>query len=422
MKKENRTETDYKKVIKRLHFAWEELRKHNHKDTPGRDGITINIYAGNYSERIEILSEMLSKEKFKFSPLRHALVEKGREILIQTVDERIVAEAVYQVIGPQLEKLNSQVDYSRPVEYTAPKGSKQLGAVPLASKVIVDNFKLGYVWVLEADIKGFFDNVPKKKILQLLNKHIRDKKVLSLIRQMIYFKVDTSKKSKTDYSSKIGIAQGSPLSPILASIYLYEFDMYIKEEFPNVRLVRYVDDFIILCKDEKTARDIYEKTIAKLSQMGLYMYKLGEVSPKGAIKTKITCARGYNSSSFDFLGLTFNHTDIDISKKKKEEILEKIKEIIKTTDGNFFQKIKRVESRLLAYIKQYRMPHYTRTVDSIKMMIRVSKEELESNYISTYKKITGKDAFSGIDNTTKDKVFNFMGINFNNILKKLTNN
>jgi hypothetical protein len=68
------------------------------------------------------------------------------------------------------------------------------------------------------------------------------------------------------------------------------------------------------------------------------------------------------------------------------------------------------------------MPHYTRTVDSIKMMIRVSKEELESNYISTYKKITGKDAFSGIDNTTKDKVFNFMGINFNNILKKLTNN
>ncbi len=411
--------TDYEKVILALHPAWEELKKHPHKDTEGQDGESIRSFSSNYSLKISELSEKLSNNKFEFQPLKRATVEKGREILIQRVEERIVSGAILQVVSPYLQGLNSNHDFSRRL-INLPNGEiPEYHGIPLAVKIIQEHFNTGYVWVLEADIKGFFDNVPKKEIFKLISLYIKDKKVLEMIKRIIYFSPEIShKKEPKLYDKTKGLAQGSPLSPLLASIYLYEFDTFIIKNYPEVKLVRYVDDFIILCKDESTAKKMYDESIKKLKDMTLDMYKLGEIK-NGLEKTRITCAKGYGSHSFDFLGLSFNHIDIDITKKKKEEIQKTIVEIINAR-GNFLQKTRTIESRLIGYIEHYKWAHYSRTVPSLIKIINFSQKELRSYFINTYIKITGQHPFKNFSKSKIDNLFKFIGIDFEYLLKKVT--
>lgn len=411
---------DYKKIIEGLHPAWEELRKHPRKDTAGNDNETINTFSKDYSSRISSLNQKLLDGTFKFSPLKRAEVDKGREILIPTVEERIVTLSMLKAIFPRLEDLNSNLDFSRKSRYLDPEEDiPEFDGTPLAVEKIQTALKSGYVWVLEADIKGFFDHVPKDKVFNLIKRKIKNKKVLELIKQIVYFKVTTSKDPKAkQYNNLEGIAQGSSLSPILASVYMYDFDMYVSK-MKDVRLIRYVDDFVVLCKDEATAKKMYRLVQSKLKKMGLDMYTLDEVSSKGAVKTKITLAKGYGSKSFDFLGLTFNYLDVDISQKKKDDIDKKIKEIIQSgKKPNLLQKMKSLESRLNGYIDHYRKAHYSRTVASLNKIINYTQSELRSYYIVKYRKITSKNPFHKITPPKIEQLFQFMGIDFNHLIIK----
>lgn len=415
MKKKSKS--DFQEVIDGLHYSWEKLRKHPHKETAGIDGQTILSYSSNYTSNISKLETQLLNNSFKFLPLRRALVNKGREILIQTVNERITSEAILKVIYQYLQKYNSYHDFSRPLRILDGEVTTFEGT-PLAVKTILKYFKEGYIWVLETDIKGFFDNVPRKKIYEIVESQVKDVKILEMIKQIIYFTPEVSKKMESkEYFIDKGIAQGSPLSPLLASIYLYEFDMFIINNFPEVKLVRYVDDFIILCKDESTAHKMYSEVNTKIQAMSLEIYKLGEIHKKSGLeKTKITRVRGYGASSFDFLGLSFNNIDVDICEKKKKEINSKIEEIIHTGNSSFFEKTRKIDSRLRAYIDHYKKPHYSRTVSSLNKIIKTAQTNLRIYYITTYKKITHKDPFQNLSDSTTENLFKFMGIDFTNIL------
>lgn len=408
---------DYKKTIEGLHSAWEVLRKHPKKTTTGVDKESINSFSSDYSYKISVLSKDLSEESFRFTPLKRSVVEKGREILVPTVRERIVTTSLLKAIFPKLEDLNSNLDFSRRGLYIDPEEQPDFEGTPLAVKKIQEAIDDGYVWVLEADIQKFFDFVPKDKIFKLINQRIRNKKIIALIKQIIYFDVAPSRYSTKTYSKTHGIAQGSTLSPLLASIYLYKFDNYISR-MKDVRLVRYVDDFIILCKTEKRATEVYELARKKLDSLGLHMYEIGEKNEKGKEKTRIILAKGYGAVCFDFLGFTFNCTDVDICQKKKEEITETIKVIIHSGKPNLLQKIKSLDSRIIGYIEHYRKEHYTRTVPSLLKIIRDTEDELKSYYVQSYRKITSKHPFAKLQPPTVDRLFALMGIDFTHLETK----
>jgi hypothetical protein len=199
--------------------------------------------------------------------------------------------------------------------------------------------------------------------------------------------------------------------------------MFIIENFPDVKLVRYVDDFIILCKDESKAKEMYEKAKEKLDKMGLKIYTLGQKKEGSDIeKTKITCAKGYGAKSFNFLGLSFNHKDVDITEKKKKDINSKILEIIHSGNKNFLEKSKQIELRLKSYIDHYKKPHYSRTVASLNKIVRFSETELKKYYIETFKKITHKEPFDNMSESTIENLFKFMGIDFKHITNRLNQN
>lgn len=412
---------DYRKIKEGLLESWMELRLHPHKETEGVDRESIISYSRNFQENLKELAKKLEMNSFSFDVLKRAtIVQKGkeREILIQTVNDRIVTKSILKVINPYFDVLNSNCDFSRKVEYKIDNNKFKYNGIPLAAKLIQQYLKEGYIWVFEADIKKFFDHVPKQRIMKIIEGKILNHNLLELIRSIIYFRVEKSvKKDAKQYSDTNGIAQGSPLSPLLASIYLYELDMCIKK-YENVRLIRYVDDFIVLCTTQETAQMMYELIRRKMKEMELEIHDINIADKNGLIKTKITKAKGYGANAFEFLGLSFNFTDIDIGRRKKEDIKTDLEEILKDGSTNLLEKIKKTQTKLVGYIRQYKREHYSRTVASLTKIISFSQESLKKYYRNQYKKITGKDHLNKLNTRQINNVFKFLGIDFQNLLKK----
>ena len=157
-------------------------------------------------------------------------------------------------------------------------------------QIIIRNIEEGRNWIYDCDIKGFFDNIPHKKLMKVLNKCIADGTVLDLI--WSWLKAGYMEDGKT-LRSESGTPQGGVISPLLANIYLNELDWRLYES--RIRFVRYADDFLLFATSEeeinragRTAREVIE-------ELGL------EIAMH---KTKVV---DFREDDFDFLGFHFNH-------------------------------------------------------------------------------------------------------------------
>jgi len=406
---------EYQKVIDEIRNAWNDICDHPHKNTRGVDGISIKSFSSNTQKNISLIRNSLRAETFHFSKLRPAELDqngKKREILVCTVQDRIVTRSILRVIQSKFKKYYSGNDYSiRRLEK-----NQELNGIPLAAKVIQDKIRDDYVWVFETDIQKFFDNVPKKKIMDIIKGQITDVRLITLIQEIVNFQVAKEQEDFTttkEYSPDNGIAQGSAISPLLASIYLYEFDKFIQDD-KDVELVRYVDDLVILCKTEEKAKEMYKKTQEKLKALGLSIHELDKVSDSGKVKTKITKA---NNKNFVFLGLNFNHCVIDISADKKKECLEDIQDVLHEKDSSLLERSRKIKKKLISLIKQYSHPHYSAKSSLESICIQADKF-LEKYYLDNCKKILGVDPFKKLNDTQIKNFYNFLGINLKERLLK----
>jgi RNA-directed DNA polymerase len=413
----NKKKTVYDKVIAGLPRVWMVLKKHAHKNTEGIDKQSINTFSKKKDEYLTKIKKDLEAGSYQFTEMRRAKVNqktKPREILISTISDRIVSKAILDVIYPNFEMYTSNCDYSKKVNYQYKKGQKELKGVPLAALAIQQYIRDGYCWIVEADIKKFFDHVPKKEILKIVRKEIKDKKLNGLIKQIIEFKAadDAEKVEKRkEYHPRKGIAQGSSISPLLASIYLYKFDMFITAGY-DVKLVRYVDDFIILCKDENTAKGMYTLSKNMLHSMGLEIHELN-VADNGKIKTKITHTP---TGPFDFLGLCFNNVDIDISRDKKEEINNEVLDILHKSGGRIYRKTSDIEKKLRSFIKQYRHSHYTRTKQSLTALTKRIQEKIEASYLNEIKSVLGDGIYKKLNDIQIARLLKILDIPIKNLV------
>lgn len=405
--------TDYEKVILKIHNSWKFLKKHPEKETKGVDGESIETFGQNERKNIKSIRKELRTNSFSFQKMKP--VDIGtREILVCTIRDRIVMRALLSVVKPQFRKVNSNCDFSRSVKYSGTGGPlfKEMQGVPLAAKVIQENIQAGFVWIFETDIKKFFDNIPKDKLLGLMKAKLKDQKVLALVEAAIKFQVD---KEVFDFESKgypmdVGIAQGSAMSPLLAGIYLNEFDNFIKEN-KEVRLVRYVDDFIIQCKTKEEADAIYKTVQEKMKDLGLDIHPLNIPDAKGKTKTRIIKA---TQGPFDFLGLTFNGPDINISAKKQEAFIEKIREVTSDKKLDLPTLIKKVRDRIRGFILQYSHPHY-KAGTTLDYLTYGSQDKVEAAFTSRYAAITNRSPFKGLETKQRARLLRFFGIDFSDL-------
>lgn len=229
--------------IDNLYSAWQRVKAN--KGGAGVDNMTIKHYGKHVEQRLQKLSERLKQEEYKPNAIKRVMIDKPgskekRPLGIPTVEDRIVQTAIRNVIEPIFEIGFSENSY----------GFRPKRSCKDALRIVYNNLNKGYHHVVDADLKGYFDTIPKSKLMDLVNEEISDGKVLKLIEsflnQSIFDGLDT-------WIPERGTPQGAVLSPLLANIYLNKLDWLMSNE--NYNMVRYADDFIIMCKTRKSAEE-----------------------------------------------------------------------------------------------------------------------------------------------------------------------
>jgi len=224
-----------------------------------------------------------------------------RKLGIPTVSDRIAQQVVKSRLEPEVDRLFHADSYGyRP-------GKSALDAVGRARERC-----WRYDWVVDLDIKGFFDNLDQNLLMRAVKKHAKDQWLVLYIER--WLKAPVQEGDGKLIPREKGTPQGGVISPLLANLFLhYAFDRWITVKYPHVPFERYADDVIVHCKSETEAQEVRAAIAARLGECGL------ELHPE---KTKIVYCkdddrrRRYPSEKFDFLGYTFQARR---SKNRKEK-------------------------------------------------------------------------------------------------------
>ena len=333
----------------------EQHRKQQRNKASGVDKVTKEEYEQRIEENIENLIERMKKFSYKPLPVRRTYIPKIngklRPLGIPAYEDKLVQGIMADVLNEIYEC--KFLDCS----YGFREGRNCHGAIREINQTIMTK-KVNYI--LDCDIKGFFDNVDHRWLLKFLEHDIKDKVFLRYINR---FLISGYMEDMKRYESKKGTPQGGLISPVLANVYLhYVLDLYFEKRIrPKLKgeayLVRYADDFIIMFQYENEAREVYQTLIERLSKFGLEMEQdKTKIIPFGRFK-------GTNET-FDFLGFThYNGTTKTgkytvghkIAKKKRKQKFQSISKWIKEQRNTtkFLEIIKQLNKKLVGIYAYY---------------------------------------------------------------------
>lgn len=230
-----------------LNRAYKRVRAN--KGAPGIDGMTVEQALPWLREHREELLESIRQGKYKPQPVRRKEIPKPdggvRKLGIPTVVDRIIQQAIAQQLTPIYEPLFSELSY----------GYRPGRSAQMAIGKAKEYAEQGYTQAVLVDLSKYFDTLNHELLMNLLRKNIRDKRVIELIKRYLKAGVmENGIRVKTEEGSP----QGGPLSPLLANIYLNEYDQEMARR--GVPVIRYADDIVVLAKSKRAAQRLLETT------------------------------------------------------------------------------------------------------------------------------------------------------------------
>jgi RNA-directed DNA polymerase len=316
----------------------------------GVDGVSIAWIREYGVERyLEELGTELSERRYRPGRIKRVYIPKpdGRQrpLGVPTVTDRVVQMAVKLLIEPLFEADFLDCSYGfRPAR-------SQHQALRATDKYLYRGFR----WVVDVDLRSYFDTIPHDRLLKLVERRVNDRMILRLIRD--WLKAGIQFEGKVEYP-ELGSAQGGVLSPLLSNIYLHEVDKRWYRQKSNAQLVRYADDMLILCGTEEIAKREHDLLRDTLREMGLSLNE---------DKTRVVPAE----AGFDFLGFSFRPGTyirngeprtilIKVPRRKSlEKIRQGIKEAVKFLPLNeaVGPAVQAVNLRLKGWANYFRIGH-----------------------------------------------------------------
>jgi RNA-directed DNA polymerase len=285
-----------------LAAAWTRVARN--KGSAGTDGQSTDRFAAQAERYLTELQQQLETGSYRPSPIKRVEIPKGdggtRPLGIPTVKDRIVQTALKMTIEPIFEA------QFRPGSYGFRPGRSCRDALREVDRLLKD----GHCHVVDADLKSYFDTIPHDRLMRLVEGSISDGRVLALIES--YLGQDILKEMER-WRPTSGTPQGAVISPLLANLYLHPLDLLLEEN--GYRMVRYADDFVVLCRTADEALDAYCLIEAWVKANGLTLHP---------DKTRIGDCRE-PGQGFEFLGYRFEASRRSVRKKSRNAFRDKVR-------------------------------------------------------------------------------------------------
>lgn len=310
-------------------MVWRAYKKvRSNKGSAGVDGESLRSFEKHQEDNLYKLWNRLTSGSYFPKAVKEVSIPKKdgrkRKLGIPTVEDRIAQQVIKDYLEVRFEKEFHDNSYGyRPLR----------SAHQALAQVRKNVWKRD--WVIDMDIKGFFDEVSHELLMKALEKHVEERWVKMYIRRWLEAPIETEAK-ETIYRTGKGTPQGGVISPLLANLFLhYVFDKWMSIEYPNLMFVRYADDIIVHCSTKGEAETVLKSIKERMAKCRLQLHEQ---------KTKIVFCKKYKKRSthktvkFDFLGYSFQPRatamktgqmflgyDCAISQSSKSRILAEIR-------------------------------------------------------------------------------------------------
>lgn len=320
-----------------LWIAWEYVEAN--KGSAGIDEMSLDCFRANAKRYLQELHDALKTGSYEPQAVKRVYIPKAggakRPLGIPVVKDRIVQTAIKLVIEPIFEIDFVDSSYG----FRPERGCKD------ALREVDSLLKAGYTWVVDADLKSYFDTIPHNQLMCLVESKISDGRLLSLIDSYLKQPIMDG---LAHWIPEKGTPQGAVLSPLLANIYLHPLDQFIHRA--GYRMIRYADDFVILCQSQQEAERVLKQVQVwvESTQLELHPDKthLGDCSQKG--------------NGFEFLGYRFEAGKRFVRKKSLKNSRDKVRAKTKRSrSGSLRDIIDELNPMLRGWFNYFKHAHRT---------------------------------------------------------------
>jgi RNA-directed DNA polymerase len=328
-----------------MQLAWKRVK--SNKGAAGIDGVSIDAFPGFVRNQWENIRESLLNGTYKPLPVKRVEIPKAtggtRPLGIPTVLDRLIQQAVYQTLMPIFDPGFSEFSYGfRP-------GKSAHDAV----RKVREYIQAGYRIAVDMDLSKFFDSVNHDVLMHRVARKVRDKRVLRLIGKYLRAGVMVNGRLQ---STRKGVPQGGPLSPLLANILLDDLDKELERR--GHKFVRYADDFIILVKSQKAGERVMASVIRFLRR-------------KLKLKVNKDKSQVAKTDNTNFLGFTFKGTKIRWSDNAFREFKRRVKRL---TGRSWFvsmdYRYKKLAQFIRGWMNYFGISEYYRPIPEIDHWLR----------------------------------------------------
>jgi RNA-directed DNA polymerase len=306
---------------------------------PGVDGQTVKQFGEQLESELARLGDELKSKRYRRQPARRVWIPKPgtlerRPLGIPAVRDRTVEAALRHVLEPIFERDFAQSSYG----FRPGRGCRE--AVARVEELLSQ----GHVWCVDAELKSYFDTIPHDRLMALVRERIVDGSVLSLLEQCL--KAGVMEELKGWQPTERGTPQGAVISPLLANLYLNPLDHELERR--GWGLVRYADDFVVLCRTKEEAQTVLAFLRQWTAAAGLTLHPT---------KTRLVHA---TEEGFDFLGWHFRGGKKWPRKKSLQKLQEKLRPLTKRNNGRSLSDIiAQVNPILRGWYGYFRDSHWT---------------------------------------------------------------